>query len=216
MVETDKIRIDQQEDGIRAALTETDSFIRYTGLTGKKAIHLRLLVEETLGMVRMMAGDFDASFWLESDGGEYRVRLAATTLMNKEKKSDLLSVSTSGRNAFAKGFMGGIRELIEDSLLKFDDRMTIKDEQGSAVTGYNLIGFDMPGGVAGGGSSPMMKEQLIWSLNQYRDALEEAPDTDVSAKEAWDRLEKSIVASIASDVIVGVKKDRVDMTIVMK
>ena len=33
-------------------------------------------------------------------------------------------------------------------------------------------------------------------------------------KEAWDELEKSIVASLARDVIVGIKKDSVTMTIV--
>ena len=35
-------------------------------------------------------------------------------------------------------------------------------------------------------------------------------------EEARDELEKSIVASIADEVTVGVKKDKVDMTIILK
>ena len=33
---------------------------------------------------------------------------------------------------------------------------------------------------------------------------------------AWDELEKSIVASVADDVIVGVKDNKVQMTIIYK
>ena len=59
-----------------------------------------------------------------------------------------------------------------------------------------------------------MGEPIIWSLNNYREGLEQADDSDAPVKEAWDELEKSIVASIAKDVVVGVKKDRVEMTII--
>ena len=51
-------------------------------------------------------------------------------------------------------------------------------------------------------------------MNNYKEGLEQADDSDAPAKEAWDELEKSIVASIAKDVVVGVKKDRVEMTII--
>ena len=213
VVRTEKLRIDQTEESTQAALAQADAFIRETGLAGKKAIHLRLLVEEMLGMVRAMTGDFDASFWLESEDTVWRVCLSARTDMSLEKKTGLLSVSKSGKNAATKGFMGKIGEIIEDCLLNFDDVMTIKDDR-SAAAGYNYMSLDMPGDFSRG-VAPMSKEQLVWSLNHYRSALEEAPDSDAPSESAWDELEKSIVANIASDVIVGVKKDHVDMTIVM-
>ena len=214
MKQTEKLRINQEAGNIQTAIEAADAFIKESGLTGKQAIHLRLLVEETLGMVQAMTGDFSADFWLESGGEQYKVCLTAKTPMNKSKKSDLLSVSSSGRNASARGFMGKISEIIEDSLLNFDDVMTIHDESDLVVAGYNYLGPDMPGAFSRG-QSPMMKEQLVWSLHNYRNALDEAPDSDSEAMQAWDELEKSIVASIASDVIVGIRKDRVDMTIVM-
>ena len=60
----------------------------------------------------------------------------------------------------------------------------------------------------------MADSGISWSLYEYRNALSDSIDTSESAKEAWDELEKSIVASVAKDVIVGVKGDRVDMTVV--
>ena len=54
---------------------------------------------------------------------------------------------------------------------------------------------------------------ITWSLNSYREALSDA-ENEEPAQEAWDEIEKSIVASLAKDVIVGIKKDLVEMTIV--
>ena len=57
---------------------------------------------------------------------------------------------------------------------------------------------------------------VMWSLEGFRSSLDDVMDSDEASKEAWDELEKSIVANIASDVIVGVKGDRVDMSIICK
>jgi hypothetical protein len=50
----------------------------------------------------------------------------------------------------------------------------------------------------------------LWSLEQYRNAgsCEEQPE--------WDELEKSLIASVADDVIVGVKGKRADIIVVKK
>lgn len=51
----------------------------------------------------------------------------------------------------------------------------------------------------------------IWTLETYKATLAEQPND-----EAWDELEKSIVARLADDVIVGIKDDHVRMIIVKK
>lgn len=56
----------------------------------------------------------------------------------------------------------------------------------------------------------------MWSLCDYRNSLEDAVIDNEACKEAWDELEKSIVANIANDVLVGVKGNKVDMTIICK
>ena len=52
-----------------------------------------------------------------------------------------------------------------------------------------------------------------WSLAKYRAGIDAAKDSDKNAEEAWDELEKSIVANIADDVRVGVKGDAVELVI---
>ncbi len=210
MKRSEEIIINNSDERTVAALEMADKFIRTQGLTGKDALHLRLLAEETLGMVQAMTGDFKAIFWIECDELEYRIRLTAKTNMDLKKKNDLLSVSTSGKNAAVKGFMGKIREIIENSSLNYTDVMKFQQEYGSGYVDYGFMGLDRQEGMSVG------MNQYVWSLKNYRTALEDAAKRHEPAKVAWDELEKSIVASLAQDVIVGVKKNRVDMIIIKR
>jgi hypothetical protein len=54
---------------------------------------------------------------------------------------------------------------------------------------------------------------FMWSMGDYKDALNEGIEENDGMKAAWDELEKSIVANIANDVIVGVQKDKFEITI---
>lgn len=206
MTASDKLYIDNTDEKATAALAMADEFIGSLDVDTKKAIHLRLLAEETIGMVRAMTGDFDAYFWMEDDG-EYRVRLDVFTDMDLNKKTELLSLSTSGVNTSAKGFMGKIREFIENSLLGFDYSMKLQQQSGSEI-GYSYMGMGMVGDYP-------MTSSYIWSLQNYKNALDES-DSDVDRTEAYDELERSIVASLAKDVIVGVKSNEVNLTIVAR
>jgi len=60
-----------------------------------------------------------------------------------------------------------------------------------------------------------MTSSYIWSLQNYKNALDES-DSDVDRTEAYDELERSIVASLAKDVTVGVKSNEVNLTIVAR
>ncbi|SEL50518.1 MULTISPECIES: hypothetical protein [unclassified Butyrivibrio] len=208
MDKTKELYISDTEEKAQKALDTVDAFINHQGLSGKRAIHLRLLAEETIGMVKAMTGDYQALFWMEHEDGEYRVKLLAKTKMNLEKKEELLSVATSKKNAAAKGFMGKIGDIIENGLLNFDEVMSLQQEYGGGAADFTMCGMGAPGEL------PPMGDPLIWSLSNYKDALDEADDEEDDVKEANDELEKSIVASLAKDVIVGVKKDSVDMTII--
>ena len=48
-------------------------------------------------------------------------------------------------------------------------------------------------------------------MEQYRNSVKEAEEA-----EAWDELEKSVIASAADDVTVGVKGKQVDIVIVKR
>ena len=65
-MQTDKIKISSNGAGMAQALEECDRFAAYTGLDKRSALHVRLLAEEALGMVRGIVGNFQADFWLET------------------------------------------------------------------------------------------------------------------------------------------------------
>ena len=58
---------------------------------------------------------------------------------------------------------------------------------------------------------PVMMGQ--WSLGNYRHALKEKVRDDATAETALDELEKSIVANLADEVIIGIKDSRVKLVI---
>lgn len=202
MTQTDKLYIDNTDEKASAAIDMVDEFLDGMDLDRKKKIHLRLLAEETVGMVKAMTGDFEAFFWMEEDSGEYRVKLNLKTDMDREKKEELLSLSTTGENTAAKGFMGRLREVIENSLLDFDSTLKLQ-QQNEANVGYNYMGM----GVVGDAS--MAGTPIVWSLAGYKQTLEDG-------EEAWDELERSIVASLAKDVTIGIRSNVVDMTILAR
>ena len=205
MKKMSQIRISGGDEGTEEALNAVDKYIRSSALENKKALHLRLICEETLGMVRAMTGDFEAQFWIEEENGEFKVRLQADTIMDKEKKEALLSVSTKHENASAKGFMGKISDIIQNGLLSFDESAKLQQEYG---VGYDFMTMGLMG------EYPAAGVPMMWSLESYRGTLQDSESEEKD--EEVDELEKSIVASLAKDVIVGVKNDHVDLTIVCK
>jgi hypothetical protein len=56
-----------------------------------------------------------------------------------------------------------------------------------------------------------MDYSYYWSLERYRTNTKREEKT-----EAWDELEKSVIASVADDVIIGVKGRHADITIIKK
>lgn len=208
-MQSEKVTLYNRNDSVEKALSVADEYIKGLSVSPKAALRIRLLVEETLGMVRAMVGDFSSEFWLESDEKETRIRMEVSTYMNAEKKSSLLSLSKSGENVLAKGFMGMISDIIENGMLNFDSVMSLHQSYSPGTVNYAYMGMGMMGDMSGADFSYM------WTLQNYRDSLSDMVDDDVpQAAEAWDQLEQSIVASLATDVIMGVKSDEASMTIV--
>ena len=61
------------------------------------------------------------------------------------------------------------------------------------------------------GSMYAPRTSMNWKLSDYRDELERQKDNE--RIEAWDELEKSIVANIADDISVGIKGENVRFVI---
>ena len=198
---TDVIEVTSTGTQMEIALSQVDKVAAYKGLTGKNALHLRLLAEEMLGMMRSITGETKGDFWIEDDeAGVYQLHLQVTTRMNSEKRDSLLAASSTGKNESAKGLMGRLRD--------FFDRGADED----------IAGFTSPLFLASASehsTTPTLDWE--WSMMEYEDALTARVErNDAAAREAWDELEKSVVARVADDVKVSIKGRSVELTIIKK
>ena len=203
-MESEKMLITNKNFRIYDAIERIDNDLSDMELGPKDALHMRLLAEETIGMLGAMVGEYKSLVWLEKADDLCRIKVVAKTEMDIEKKKEILSVSKSGENVLAKGLMGKIGDIIENGFLNYENVMKLQQQYGGGYLDYAAMG---------GTSSA---EFYSWSLENYKGALEEAIEGNEAARTAWDELEKSIVAKLADDVIVGVKKDEVELTIVSK
>lgn len=194
-MKTDVITINSVIEGHDAAMQTADKFSAYNGISGKNAMHIRLLTEEMISMVHGILDDFRGDFWLESiqtkNGLLCRICLSADKYLNKEQESKILSVSTSGKNQSVKGVLGKIRELFRQSLQaeSFEDEQFLTNM--SDTLGYTG-----------------MSDTSYWSLQAYRQSI-----SPKSKPEEWDELERSIIAKLADEVKVWLRSDATEIVI---
>lgn len=201
-MKSETVRINNKEN-MDAVLVAADAFLQRLSLSKKDALHMRLIVEETVGMLAAMVGTYQAKIYLEGDDKECSVFVSASTDMDLEKKKELLSVSSSGKNASIKGFMSKIGDMIENGFLHLDGSSSVQMAYGGTMLGY---GYSDPGTL---NAISGMDAELIWTLEAYRQHLPKREGT-----EETETLEKSIVANLATNIIVGVRKDDIKMQII--
>lgn len=182
--------------GIETILREVEKIADCNGLQKKETLRLRLLAEELTGMLPALLENFDGYFWLENSENKYELHTEISVdSLSTEKKQELIDMSAKKKNAAASGFMGKIRDIAETMLLYSDE---------SSKYYYIGAGYLYDCHIAGNFYSH------IWTLDNYIDQKKEAQDNNA---EEWDQLEKSIVAKLADDVIVGIKGRKVEIVI---
>ena len=191
-MKSDVIIVSNSGSKMEEALAEAEKVAAYKELSRRNALHLRLLTEEMMGMMRSITGDTDGEFWIEDKDGVYELHLRVRTLIDEEQRRQLISASTEGRNEATRGLMGKIRGFFDVS---------------AGVPVFH--GMFMPG------SAPAA-ESMVWSMADYREQLDQYREKNGEAKEAWDELEKSVVAHAADDVKVSIRGRNVEMTIFRK
>ena len=191
-MKTDVMIVSNSGARMEEALNQVGKVAAYKGLSAKNALHLRLLAEEMLGMMRSIAGEADGEFWIEDSDDVYELHLKVRTLIDEEQRRKLIEASTEGKNEAARGLMGKLRSFF--------------DLSGGAPVMHGLF---MPG-------STIAPESMTWSMVDYRGQLEQYAKKDPGALEAWDELEKSVVAHVADDVKVAIRGRTVEMAIYKK
>lgn len=191
-------KIDKGTQDLEAIFKESEKVAIFNGLTHKQTLQLRLLCEELDGMLPKIIGDFNGQLWIEFAEGVCKVH-ASIELddITLDKKNELVNVAKNKKNAAAVGIVGKIRSALENFLMS-DESMGALD----AASGAFYMSTNYSEGV---------NYAYLWSLEQYKSSVNKEEQT-----EAWDELEKSVIASVADDVIVGVKGKRADIVIVKK
>jgi len=196
---SDIIKLTSEGVGVDEALKQAEAVAAFKALPKKQAIHLRLLTEEMMGMMQALTGEREADFWIEDEDLAFTLHLRTATSMNADLRKKLLSASTTGKNAAAKGIIGKLRELFE--------RMS--EPSDSEMPDIYAAGFCHPD--AGAGAMAMVNT-AVWSFNRYKESLENRP----GPKEDWDELERSVIANIADEIKIGIRDNTVEMIVYKK
>lgn len=120
-MKSDVFRIDGSEQSIEAAQHQAELTAQYRGLNEKNTLQLRIMTEEIMGLARSITGEKEASFWLESEGKRFSLHLQTKTEMDASKRYQLMYTSTTHKNEAAKGFIGFLRDKIENALQQESD-----------------------------------------------------------------------------------------------
>lgn len=189
-MKSDVITVSSRRDCTGEVLSQAERVASYQGLSHKAALHLRLLAEEMMNMMRAITGDVDGAFWIENEGEQYELHLQTNTAVDFYTREKLLSASTSGKNEANRGLMGKIRAFFEPV-------------EGAPI----MLGF----------SPDDTGAEMVWTLRAYQQQIALAVQQNrEGAAEKWDELEKSVVSHIADEVKVSIRSRRVEMTVYKK
>ncbi len=202
-MKTDICTISNDKSTFNTIFTEVEKSAEYNKLPKKQALQLRLLAEELVGMLPELLEIGSGNFWIENNGSDFELHAAIKAeRLSLYDKEDILAISKSGVNAASKGIINKIRLVAEGMLDGYIETSNVS----VGAEYYNF--YDM------GASVPHIYNDTwsnAWSLNSYKQYA-----GDNKESEAWDELEKSIIANLADDVIVGVIGKKVDIIIKKK
>ena len=197
-------KIENGTKDLAAILRESEKVAAYNELTHKQTLQLRLICEEIDGMLPNIIDDFNGEFWIDFDDGVCKVNISLRfEEFTAKKKEELVAIANNKKNASASGIVGMIRSALEDVFLEEDSfgggDMSLESRY--FVTQY----YDSMD------QFYVADYSSLWSLEHYRSTVKREEKT-----EKWDELEKSVIASVADDIVVGVKGKRADIIIVKK
>ncbi len=201
-MQTSVITVKPDGTGMKEALAASEKVAVDAGLDAKEKLRFRLLSEELFGMIATITGENESSYWIESEGKKFDIHLKADVELTLTMKEELVSLSSSGKNTAARGFMGKLRDMIGSALLPRDD--------GPSPLTIGLMGMGSPSGYQVTG------DVYEWSMMRYRAEMEGKSGEDEDAAHAVDELERSIVANIADEVKVRIVGSDVEITISKK
>jgi len=106
-----------ENDGFEEILSEIERYGVFCRLSKSGTTKLMLLAEEMLGLTVRLFDDLEFDFYVTDDSKKFTLVLSAKTIVNMEQKEKMLSISSDGKNAAAKGVLGKLRDVFQDMLI---------------------------------------------------------------------------------------------------
>lgn len=194
------VTIDSAGNGFAEALEMSLKMGTEASLDKKQLLRLRLLTEETIGLLRGIAGDIKADFEVAQYGKEFTLSLNGDVILDKTIHDQLIDASTKGSNSAVKGFTGKLKEMIGTMLLPGTLGHTV-------VSGLSM-GLTNMGSPASIDTSATAAKEYLWSLEKYEESIKESNNSS-----AADMLEKSIIANAADEVQVSIVNPHVEIKV---
>ena len=183
---------------LEAIFREAQKVAVYNELTNKQTMQLRLLCEEIDGMLPNIISNFEGYLWIDFEDNVCKVNVSIQIPeLHTDKKEELIKISKSKKNAAAVGIVGKIRNAIENFFLDGDTMLAL---DASADAFYLSTEC-----------SESADYSCVWSLSRYKSSVQ-----GYNSSEEWDELEKSVIASVADDITIGVKGKKADIVVVKK
>ena len=194
-------KIEKGTRDLEAILVESERVAEYNGLSHKQSLQLRLLCEEIDGMLPNLIDNFDGALWIDFDDGMCKINISIQIPeFNADKKEELIGIAKNKKNSAAVGIVGKIRDAIENFIFN-ETAMEIWD---LSAESYGPYGF-------ASGYCEVADYSYYWRLEEYKNYVKKE-----EKKEEWDELEKSVIASVADDITVGIKGTSAEIVIIKK
>lgn len=203
-MKTDICRLEKNKTDFSAVLKEVDKCADYNNLNERQKLHLTLLAEEMIGMLPELLKRYQGEFWIENKGVNYELHaVVLSSGYDREERENVMAISRSGKNVANVGFMGKVRAIADAMMLSLSEESSAPAN--SLMNSY-MTEFGMDYSLNANYSNN-------WTLNHYKSTLEQKKE---ESKNQWDELEKSIVAKLADDVVVGIDGRKVDIVVKKK
>ena len=191
-MQSNTFKIRKDKDSMYEILKEVEKCAEYTGMEKKEYLQLRLLAEELVSMLPGLLEYYEGEFWISNRGKRYALNVSVQVpFSTQEVREHLMDLSKSGKNALAVGVTGKIRCAVEALIA---DVLAVDNEMAQYTYGFY-------------GTMPVSAYYTqAWSLSNYTEYLQQN-------EEKSDELEKSIIAKLSDDVIVGLKGKHVEIVI---
>ncbi len=201
-MKTETIHVNNHGSGVAEVLQQAEDTAVHYGLNSHASAELRLLTEETMEMIRSIAGDFDADFHIEGSHRGCALHFKAATPMDEEKRQRLMAASAKDREG--SGLAGRIGGILQNRYRDPGQAPDELEEIGIRKADSALI-RDM-GHEEG-------EEGFVWSLQSYEMSVFDRTVKQDISEEAWAEISRSIIANLADDIRIGIFRDSAEIIV---